>query len=138
MKQKRWVRVANLTRGTHLITRGQLADQFWSRFKGLMGVRQLAPGDGLLIAPANQIHTHFMALPVDVIYLGKQGEVIAIDPAMRPWQIGRRHPAAQAVIELPAGVTAHTGSAVGDRLQVCIELDLHHWQQLARLPGFLS
>jgi uncharacterized membrane protein (UPF0127 family) len=121
MKQNRWVRVDNLTRGTNLTTRGRIADRFWSRCKGLMGVRQLAPGDGLLITPVNQIHTHFMALAIDVLYLNDQGEVIAIDPALPPWRIGQRHPAANAVLELPAGVVARTGSAVGDRLQVRIE-----------------
>ena len=36
------LQVENLTRGARLIERGRVADTMWTRFKGLMGVRELA------------------------------------------------------------------------------------------------
>ncbi len=62
------LRVDNVTRAAVLVDRGRLANNFWTRLRGLMGVRDLPAGDGLLLKPANQIHTHFMAIPIDVLY----------------------------------------------------------------------
>jgi uncharacterized membrane protein (UPF0127 family) len=116
---RRILRVENVTRGVTLIEHGRIADNFWTRLKGLLGVRGLAAGDGLLITPANQVHTHFMAMPVDVLYVDASNVVIDIDRALRPWRIGRHRRGAQSVIELPSGTAARTGSSVGDQLLTC-------------------
>jgi uncharacterized protein len=115
-RQGRTVRVENRTRGVTLINHGRLADTFWTRLAGLIGVRHLAPGEGLVITPANQVHTHFMAVALDVFYLDGAGRVLDIDFALAPWRIGRPRPAARCVVETPAGTAARTGSRVGDLL----------------------
>jgi uncharacterized membrane protein (UPF0127 family) len=118
MSKSRYLRVDNLTRGTTLIERGRIADRFWSRLKGLIGVRQLAPGDGLLLIPAKQVHTHFMGMAVDVLYADKNGKVLAIDRALPPWHIGRPYQGACYVIEAPSGAVTRTDSTICDQLKL--------------------
>ena len=59
-----------------------------------------------------------MRFPIDVLYVSKDGEVVAIDHAMAPWRFGRIHRKARYVVELPAGAAAATQTEVGDRLAV--------------------
>jgi uncharacterized membrane protein (UPF0127 family) len=118
MTTTRQLRIENVTRQTTLVERGQVADTYWRRLKGLMGVRHLVLGEGLLIRPANQVHTHFMAIPVDVVYLDDQNRIIDIDHDLRPWRIGRLRRAAHSVVEAPSGTAAATGCAAGDLLRI--------------------
>lgn len=97
---------------------GRVADTFWRRFKGLMGVRQFPTGHGLLIVPAKGIHTHFMSIPIDVLYLDREGTIVDMDVEMRPWRIGRVRRQAHQVLELPAGTIASRGLQVGERLEI--------------------
>lgn len=110
------LQVDNLTRQTRIVERGRVANTFWTRMKGLMGVRDLPPGDGLLLMPANSIHTHFMALPIDVLYIRADGCVVDMDENLRPWRFARIRPQARYVIELPAGTIAAQGIEVGDTI----------------------
>lgn len=112
------LRVTNLTRNATLVTHGRVANSIWTRFKGLIGVRELAPGDGLAIVPCNGVHCLFMSIPIDVLYVSADHRVVALDREMRPWTIGGFHRGAHYVIELPAGTIAATGTAVGDQLAV--------------------
>jgi uncharacterized membrane protein (UPF0127 family) len=83
-----------------------------------VGVKNLAAGDGLLIQPCNQVHCMFMSIPIDVIYIGSDERVLAIDADMRPWAVGRLVRGAKRVLEVPAGTAAATGTQVGDELQI--------------------
>jgi uncharacterized membrane protein (UPF0127 family) len=65
------LRVENQTRGVVLVERGRVADNFWTRFRGLIGVRNLPPGDGLAIVPCNGVHCMFMSIPIDVVYVDR-------------------------------------------------------------------
>ena len=112
------VRVANKTRNISLVSKGRLANNFWTRLRGLVGVKELPAGDGLLIQPCNQVHCMFMSIPIDVLYIGNDQRVLAIDTAMRPWAVGRLVRGATRVLELPAGTVAATGTQVGDQLQI--------------------
>lgn len=108
--------VQDVTQNKTLVGRGRTADTFWTRLKGLIGVRRLPEGDGLLIRPARQIHTHFMSIPIDVIYLKDDGTVVDFDERMGPWRIGALRKESAAVLELPAGAVAAQGIQRGDLL----------------------
>lgn len=110
--------VENLTRQVTLVERGRVANNFWTRLRGLMGVRQLTPGQGLLIDPCNNVHTHFMRIPIDVLYVNEKDQVVAIDAQMPTWRFGRFHRGACRVIELPSGTVTRTTCAVGDQLRI--------------------
>ncbi len=118
MVGSKMLRVENSTRQVTLVQQGRVADNFFTRLRGLVGVKQLAAGDGLLIQPCNQVHCMFMSIPIDVIYIGQDQRVLAIDAAMRPWAIGRLVRGATRVLEVPAGTAAATGTTIGDQLQI--------------------
>lgn len=111
-------RVWNIDRNSTLMTNGRVADSFWSRTKGLIGVKRLDAGDGLLIEPCNSVHCFFMSIPIDVLYLDGNNRIIGMDKALQPWRIGKPHWRAKRVLELPAGTIEQTGTQVGDRLHI--------------------
>jgi uncharacterized protein len=108
----------NQTRDTVLVVRGKVANNAWTRFKGLIGVQVLPEGDGLAIIPCSGVHCMFMSIPIDVVYVSRDHRVVALDPNMKPWAVGRMHRGVHYVIELPAGTIARTGTQVGDQLLV--------------------
>ena len=112
------LQVENLTRGVALVTRGRVADNYFARLRGLIGVRNLPAGEGLLIAPCNQVHCMFMSIPIDVIYIGRDDRVLSVDHSMRPWTFGRLVRGAKRVLELPAGTAKATGTVNGDQLRI--------------------
>jgi uncharacterized membrane protein (UPF0127 family) len=108
----------NQTRGTILVERGKVANNVWTRFRGLIGVRDLPQGDGLAIIPCSGVHCMFMSIPIDVVYVSREDRVVALDPNMKPWAVGHPYRGVHYVIELPAGTIERTGTQAGDQLQV--------------------
>ena len=109
-------RVMNLTRNTPLADEAARADTFTSRFKGLMGVADLPVGHGLHIAPCNSIHTFFMKIPIDAVFLDASMQVVDICHAMPPWRMSKVYFGAKSVLELPAGTAAASQTQAGDKL----------------------
>lgn len=90
----------------------EVADNPFTKFKGLMGRKGLPGGAGLLIKSCNSIHTFFMRFPIDVAYLGRAASppdayvVLAVRRELRPWRMDFPVFGARAVLELPAGGAA--------------------------------
>jgi uncharacterized protein len=79
--------------------------------RGLLGRRGLESGEGLLLRPASSVHTLFMRFPIDVVFLGGDGEVLKVARRVPPWRtVGCR--GAKAVVELPAGEAGRRGVRV--------------------------
>ena len=110
--------VKNRTRNTVLVEHGRVANNAWTRFRGLLGVRHLAPGDGLAIIPCQGVHCMFMSIPIDVLYVDKHDRVVGMDRELKPWRLGSFYKGVRYVIELPAGTIARTATGVGDQLEV--------------------
>ncbi len=109
--------IFNLTRETTLATAAGAARGYSARLMGLMFRDSLPENGGLLLEPESSIHTFFMRFPIDVLYLNRDYEVLRAVPAMPPNRIGPlRTPRCHAILELPAGTIAATGTTVGDRL----------------------
>ena len=85
------------------------------RNRGLLGRDHLPAGEALVLAPCSSVHTWFMRFPIDIIYVGRDGTVLKVRPAVGPWRLSARF-GAFAVIE----TAAHGAGAVkpGDRLEV--------------------
>jgi len=64
--------------------RARVARNFFERARGLIGVRALAPGEGLLIPKCNAIHTCFMRLTIDATFLDRDGRVVKTVRNIRP------------------------------------------------------
>ena len=106
----------------HLLTAFDSA----SRRQGLLGRDSLPGGHALIIAPSNAVHTFFMRFPIDIVFVRRDGRVIKVRSAVVP----RRLAAAIrgfAVVELPAGTLARSGTEPGDML-ICRPANPSHDQ----------
>jgi uncharacterized protein len=83
-----------------------------------MGARPLGPGEGLWIVPCNGIHTFGMRFALDVVFLDREGSVVALEETMPPWRVGRIYRRAHSVLELPTGTIASSGTQIGDRIAI--------------------
>ena len=115
MPNQRSFRLTTST-GTTIAAAVAMAETPWQRFVGLMGRRELAADAGLCLRPCSSIHMFFMRIPVDAVFVDKEGVVVRIYPSLRPWRVTRVVRKAKACIELPAGSLAAAGVSVGDRL----------------------
>src|SRR5258707_1202577 len=110
------VRVINRTKSEVLAERAELATSYWSRFWGLMGRRDLAPGAGLVLRPGGGIHMWFMRLPLDVVHVDKRDRVTHVLRNIKPWRFGPLFVGNKWAIELPVG--AADGTQVGDEIGI--------------------
>ncbi|PKM90766.1 MAG: hypothetical protein CVU87_01415 [Firmicutes bacterium HGW-Firmicutes-12] len=81
----------------------KVADNFIHRLIGLMGKKCLLHGEGLLLKGCRQIHTFFMFMTIDVVFLDRSGEVVDIQKAMTPCKVSPYVKKAYQVLELPQG-----------------------------------
>lgn len=110
--------VINTTRGTLVAVELEIADSYFKRLKGLMGRPGLSPQHGLWIVPCSDIHSCFMRFEFDAVFVDKTNQVLHLVESMKPWRISKFVRGGHAVLELPAGTIAKTGTAVGDRLEI--------------------
>lgn len=78
----------------------KIAKNMFSRMKGLMGKKEI--DYAMYFYPCNAIHTFFMKIPIDVLYLDNCGNILSMDINLKPWKIGKYHRKAKCVIELPS------------------------------------
>ena len=97
--------------------RCELADNAWTRLRGLIGRARLRPGDGLMLRRASAIHTSFMRFPIDAVFLDDELRVLRVREGLRPWRAAAA-PGATTVLELAAGQAARNGLTPGARLEV--------------------
>ncbi|MCX6024257.1 MAG: DUF192 domain-containing protein [Chloroflexi bacterium] len=114
------VGVLNRTRGANLAANAEVARSWSERGRGLLGRSALAPGSGLLILPCNSIHSFFMRFTFDALFLDRNYHVLHVLHSMPPWRLSRIVWRAHAVLELPAGVAATTGTQTGDELTLLV------------------
>jgi uncharacterized membrane protein (UPF0127 family) len=95
------------------------ANTAWSRLRGLLGSKGLAPAQGLWIRPCNSVHCFFMGFAIDVIYLDAEQRILHIRHRLRPWGVSA-HWSARSVVELAAGECRRLQIEPGDRLQCAL------------------
>lgn len=91
------------------------AANFWQRFIGLLGRAGIDVDEALLITPCNNIHTCFMRFAIDVVFINRDGVIVAIVPQLRPWRMAMAR-GAHACLELAAGGAQRFGLAPGQQL----------------------
>ena len=94
-----------------------VADSMRTRLRGLLGKRSLETDEGLLLRPANSIHTAFMRFPIDVVFLDRELNVLEVVESVPPWRMKAKK-GARAVLELAAGEAVRLGIGPADRLTV--------------------
>lgn len=74
----------------------------WSRFRGLMGVKAIPGNWGLLINGCSSVHTFWMRFALDLIWLDRDHNVLAVNHNVRPCRMSWRR-GATSVLEVSAG-----------------------------------
>ena len=111
--------IVNLTRGGTVVgSRIQIADTLPTKFVGLMGKQSLDDDAGLFLKDCTGIHTCWMRIPIDVLYLDAFLRVIEIDVELKPWRIGSLRRQTRHVLELPAGALAKCEVLLFDQLDI--------------------
>ena len=112
----RWT-LRNVRTQRTLADRLEAAFESASRNKGLLGRDSLPEGQALILAPCNSIHMFFMRFSIDVLFMARNGQVLALRRALKPWRIAIAWRAA-AVVELPVGAIDQSGTQIGDLLEL--------------------
>ncbi|HET8633744.1 MAG TPA: DUF192 domain-containing protein [Gemmatimonadales bacterium] len=113
--------VTNTTRKAVLGIRVQHARRWYQRLRGLLGRDGLGEGEGLLLEPCRAVHMLGMRFALDVLFVDRNGMVVAVYPGLAPGARTPYHRAARAALELPTGTLAATGTVPGDRLTYVME-----------------
>jgi uncharacterized membrane protein (UPF0127 family) len=92
-----------------------VADTLPRRLRGLLGLRGLPPGEGIVLRPGWSIHTAFMRFPIDVVYVDADQVVVKVVPNLKPWRASTCR-GARDVVELAAGECERRGLQAGDRV----------------------
>lgn len=125
-QSRRRIRVQSLKNQSLIADKCFVADRFLTRLQGLIGSSRLEPGEGLLIAPCNDIHMWFMSMPIDVVFV----KPLATSPKthathvvcsafenVRPWKaLPLRDGRASETLELPVGTIGRCEITAGDEL----------------------
>lgn len=67
--------------------RAKVARTLFERMRGLIGVKKLPPGEGLLILRCNSIHTFFMSFPIDATFFDSKNNVVRVVRDIKPWRL---------------------------------------------------
>jgi hypothetical protein len=106
------------TRNLQLLSDLKVANTFWTRGKGLLGVKALGPEQALWITQGNSIHTFFMKMPIDCVFLDKKLRIKKIISNIPPHRLVLPVWGARSVVELSKGRAAELKLEVGEQLHV--------------------
>jgi hypothetical protein len=110
--------ILNRTKGTILADKAEFARSFLGRLIGLLNKRQLPAGYALILIPCRSIHTFFMRMPIDCLFLNRDLQVIKIVKDMKPFRLSGHVFEAQMAVELPAGIADKSITELGDTLEI--------------------
>jgi uncharacterized membrane protein (UPF0127 family) len=115
MRRTGWL-LHNETRGAVVACEVFVADNYFSRLRGLIGYAPLAADTVLWIKPCQQVHTHFLRWSLRVVFMDREMRVVRVCEELRPWRISPWVRGASSVLEF----SASTGGtlAEGDQLQM--------------------
>jgi len=104
------------------------------RLRGMIA-RKFDPENGIdaMIFPrCRAIHTMWMSIPIDVIFLDGDSKVAGVFPDVKPWRLSLSCGKAATVIELPAGTIAESGTELGHHLNLNSTLSPETIEKLRR------
>ena len=118
MSEKPVYAVWNRTTSSKVADEVRLADTPRERRVGLLGRKNLCQGEGLLIVPTQAIHTFFMKIPIDAVFLDRQRRVKRVYRRLVPNRLTGFVWGAHCVLELESGSADRSGIQVGDELEI--------------------
>lgn len=97
------------------------ADSMPGRLRGMI-LRSFTDFDAMVFMKCNAVHTFFMSIPLDIIFLDTHNKILKCENSVPPWRPVISESGAFATIELPAGIIEATGTETGDILDLNAEL----------------
>ena len=101
----------------NVICTAGIADSYFLRLRGLVG-RDVNELGSLWIKPCSQIHCCFMGYPIDVVYLDRDMNIVAIDRGVEPWRFRPVVRTARSVLEFAAGRADEYCLEIGQKMNV--------------------
>ncbi|MBA1334368.1 MAG: hypothetical protein HPY66_2217 [Firmicutes bacterium] len=93
----------NKTTGVMLANKVFLAQNFWTRLKGLQFRKSVPEDYACIILDCKSIHTCFMRFNLDVIFVDREWRVLRIHKSLKPFRFTKPLKNAYAAIELRSG-----------------------------------
>ncbi|MTI70610.1 MAG: DUF192 domain-containing protein [Firmicutes bacterium] len=101
-----------------LVNNCYIADNFFSRLKGLLGKNNLNEDEALIIKPCKSVHMFFMKFSIDVLFVNENDKVIKIIENLRPWQVTKVVKNSKYVVELSKGKVKKTKTDIGNIISI--------------------
>jgi len=135
--ERRTYCVYNQTRETFLSLAVTTADTTFTRLKGLIGRLRLRADEGIWLVPSRGIHTLGVLVPLDLIYLDENLQVVHLEEYFPTFRIAPVRRQAESVLELPTHTIYSSETRVGDQLVICVADEMDHWlgRAMARSVG---
>lgn len=95
----------------------EVAESALERMRGLLGREGLPGRSGMWIEGTGLIHTWFMRFAIDAVFLARDGTVLKVSRAVKPYRFAGR-PWAGGTLELPSGLAAEVALEPGQRLEL--------------------
>ena len=92
------------------------AKSFMHRLRGLIGIKTLAKDQGMLFEPGGSIHTLGMRFPIDVLFLDKNGMILANHNRILPYRLCFAPPKTRYVLEVAENALDKFNLESGQRL----------------------
>lgn len=112
------MKVYNSSKNNFIALNVKAAQNFFTRSFGLLLRKSLYKDEGLIIKPCCSVHTFFMKFNIDVLFINKQNQVIAIYENVKPYRILPIHLNSFYVIELPSGSVSAKNVEKGDLILI--------------------
>ncbi len=122
--------IRNLSKRTVVARRPVVATRFFQRGFGMIG-RQFGDFDAMVFHDCASIHTMFMSMKIDVIFLDRDNRVCEIRRELDAWKPFVSARTAVTVIELPCGAVEGSCTEKGDALDLNAELSEEEKRKLA-------
>ncbi len=114
------MKIINRKNNIVLADKVAIADTLCSRVVGLLNRCSLAKGEALILKPCWSIHTLFMRFAIDVLFIDKNGKILAALPSIKPFRFSPIYINADLAIELPENTIQTTQTQSGDIIQIQI------------------
>jgi uncharacterized membrane protein (UPF0127 family) len=101
-----------------LLANLRVAHSLRDRLVGLIGTASLTSDQGLWIERCNSIHTFFMTMTIDCVFINSDDKIVFIAENIKPNRITWPRLKARSVLELPAGRSRELKLSIGEKLHV--------------------
>lgn len=100
------------------ITKVKISQSLWEKSLGVIGWRDFGKYNGLLLTQTTAIHTFFVKMPLDVVFLDQEMKVVKILENLKPWSFSPIVWQAKHTLELPKDAVKKHKLVVGTVLQL--------------------